>query len=457
MPTLRSASLCAFMSVILFSCNTQNTTTERSEEKQLGTISQAIISKHESMDLQTYHAAYMDHATQHFSVSAKNVSVLKAKGGLKITVDPSTLEREDGAKTEGKIDVSIIELTNVQDLFRCNAATISNGRLLASGGSYYVGMENNSVKMKIKNGQSMQVSFPLLKEDDMELFYGRRNALNDMNWEPANVLLQKQYESISFTDDNRFADYPQNNSISLYEELPKAKVYKSLDEAVYFYKTKMTLSKLVDTINKKEQKVYLQTISFWPKNLPTDQVLDTHYLTSLYGPRLQYILKRCGDAEREAAAKEERAAEASAAAAAYAARPPKSLARQLQKYYTDTDVAYLGWINGDRFIDDPSQKTDTELDLPYTFNNGKIEYFVLFKSINSLLNERMDFNDGEKPVLRNLPAGQAVTLIAFIKKNGTIYHAKEDFVVGKKATQKLAFKEISASEMNKMFGSNAKT
>ncbi len=454
MQILRSASLCALTSFFLFSCNLK-TSDKKAVNSTDQRINQLNVSPNELMDLQPFQTAFIDNAKQYFSISSKRQSSIKSKSGLKVSIDPSRLEKEDGTPLDGNIDITIIELTNVNDLFRCNAATVSNGKMLASGGSYFIGMENKGTKMRIKKDGSIQVDFPVLKNEDMELFYGKRNALNDMNWEKANTLLQKQFESIDFTDENRYTDYPTYNSVPALEEWAPKKVYKSLDETVYYYKKKMTLGEFVDTINKNDTRVSLQTISYWPKNLPTDKVLDTHYLTSIYGPRLQYILKTCSEIEKEDAARKKYSEAIATTNVVYATAEPKSLARQIQKYYTTTNVTYLGWINCDRFIE-PSEKTDTEVELPYTFNNTRMEYFILFRSINSLLNNRVDFEDGKKPVLNGLPIGQAITLIAFIKKNGTIYQAKKELVIEKNEKLSLDFKEISAKDLTKIFGSNVK-
>lgn len=444
MPTLRSASLCALLSFSLFSCTSY---TKDRMVVQNAPGAPAIVKSlpAEVVDIASFQQKFIEASTQHFSVSSKKVSVLKSKGGLKITVNPAALVRENGTALEGNIKVSIIELINVNDLFRSNAATISDGKLLVSGGSYFIGMDNGGVKIRIREGETIEAEFPVLKKTEMELFYGQRNEANDMNWQKTNISFTRRYESVSFTDQNRWDSRPT----AKLEELIEPKIYKSLDETVYYYQTKMTLEKLVDTLNKKDARVYLQTISYWPKTLPTDIMLDTNYLVSLYGPRKQYILKACKEEEKK---KE-----------AFDKWQPKSLAGQLQKqyasasveYYKPTPLSVLGWINCDYFYN-PVQQTETALDMPYTFNNSTIEYFILFKSFNSMLNGRTSTANDQKPSLVSLPAGEEVTFIAFTKKNGIIYQAKHDLVIGKTKTLPVNFKEISAAEMTKIFGTNVK-
>ncbi|MFT3910063.1 MAG: hypothetical protein QM737_11600 [Ferruginibacter sp.] len=436
MPTLRSASLCAFSAIILFSCSTK--TKNKIADKDLpvmGSQSVQVLPK-ETLDIAALQKKFVDAATQHFSVSSKRVSVLNSRGGLKLTVDPAALEKENGKRIEGNINVSIIEVSNVNDLFRCNAATVSDGRLLASGGSYFIGMENGGEKIRIKNGETIEVALPRLKKDDMELFYGERNGSDDMNWKAANVSFKQQYETISFS--GKGVTDPATNSLS---EISQPRIYKGLDEAVYYYNKRMTVLNLVNLLNKNEPKVYLQTISYWPKNLPTDRVLDTNHLVKLYGPRKQYILKTYKQDQQRKAELEK--------------WQPKTLAGQIQKNYAPTALTSLGWINCDRFYNAP-ENVETEVQMPYTFNNSRIEYFILFKRFNGLINGRADIDESPKLKLADMPKGEDITLIAFTKKNGKIYQAKEDYVIGKNKTLSVNFKEISAADMNKLFGSNVK-
>ena len=155
MTTARIAFACVLISSILFSCNNKK---EKTITK--GTGEQAILydtvtaSVSEIFNISQYNTGFNNAATQQFSVSAKRISIVKASKGLSVVVNPSALEKEDGSPVDGKISVSIIELTNSNELFRSNAATESDGRLLASGGSYFIGMECNGRKLRIKSGQN---------------------------------------------------------------------------------------------------------------------------------------------------------------------------------------------------------------------------------------------------------------------------------------------------------------
>jgi hypothetical protein len=71
-----------------------------------------------------------------------------------------------------------------------NAQTISDGKLLISGGAYFIGMTSNGEQLKLKEGRSLSVQFPKLSEKEMALFYGQRNDLGQMNWQIATETLK---------------------------------------------------------------------------------------------------------------------------------------------------------------------------------------------------------------------------------------------------------------------------
>lgn len=451
MHTQRIAITLLLSVLILLSCQTKRSNTlSKNEEPSIVKSETANLPPEIGLNLPEYTNGFTESITQQFVVVPKKITVITAKQGLKVTVDPAVLEKEDGSPVDGKIKVNIVELTNSNDLFKANAATMSDGKLLASGGSYFIGMECNGEKLIVKNGETIEVSFPMLKRDEMELFYGERNEKNDMNWKKAAVLLEPQKESISFTDSNPFE---VNNGIpdSLSEMLP-FRVYRTLNEPVYYYKKRMTLGELVDTLNHKNPKVYLQTISYWPKNLPRDKYIDSNYLTMAYGPRLQYILKTCSYIEEETKELQRRKRIRDSLIKKW---QPKSLAGQLQKYYAPASIRSLGWINCDRYYRN-DQQSEVALEFPITLNNSTMQYFIIYKSFNGLTNSRIVLGEDSKAVIRNLPIGESVTLIAFTKSQGNIYQCKEDFIIEKNNKIELSLTVISEEELKKIFSGNVR-
>src|SRR4051794_20972088 len=56
--------------------------------------------------------AFIENNTQTFLVPYQKLSEIKAKKGLKVSVDPAVLQKEDGSAVDCAIQVHIVELTN---------------------------------------------------------------------------------------------------------------------------------------------------------------------------------------------------------------------------------------------------------------------------------------------------------------------------------------------------------
>ena len=454
MQTLHTAMrLMLAASILLSSCKTKQKDPIDATKIQAGIDSPVLpLPEPETINISGYAASYCKSMTQEFVVSHKNETTITGKQGLKITVDPSRLEQENGAAVQGDIKVRLIEVTSSEDLFRTDAATVSDGKLLMSGGSYFIGMESGGAKLKLKPRQSLSVQFPLLSKNAMELFYGERDASANMNWKRAAVLLSPARETINFTDSNPW-DAPHVTSYQSLEEIAAARVYRSLDEPVYYYDHKITLGQLVDSINCKsaKPKVFLQTVSYWPENIPTNKgPIDTNYLISRYGPRLQYILRRYKDSEDEAARREKWVRYRDSVVSNW---KPRSLAGQLKQYYAPAEVGTLGWINCDRFTD-PQQQTEVEFDFPITYNKSRMQYFILYKSFKGFLRGQADANEDGNFVFPNMPAGESALLIGFTKLNGVIYQYKQEFIIERNKKISGEFKSITADELRNIFGKN---
>lgn len=455
MKTIRLAAACVFAACCLFSCN------QKSKDKKIpvelaelpaASDSDSILAD-DVLGINEFCKYFDQSVFQTFTALPGIVSVIKAAKGLKITVDPAVLEKEDGSPVDGTIDVGVIELTTTSDLFKSNAATVCDGRLLASGGSYFIEMKCNGHRLRVKKGKSLRVDFPVLNTSEMELFYGERNINNEMNWKRAGVALKaKEEESLFNFNYNDYANYITEEN---YVPVGKLTLFRSLNEEVFYYNKRMTLDELVDTINRFSKKVFLDTVYTWPRSLdtlPKGTWIDTAYLLRKFGPPKQYYLKTYKSLQDE---KDRMARRQALKDSLFAAWKAQSLAGQLQQYYQPSGITALGWINCDRFYKYKEQ-TEVELELPVTLSNSKIQFFMIFKSFNGLLNLNMDADGSEKNKLTDLPVGEPVILIGFSKANGKFFHCREEFTIQKNQTVQTIFQNIQEESVKAMFGKNVK-
>ena len=411
----------------------------------------------EAASVSAYNDAYTSSITQKFIVKQKSVTVLTGKKGLKVTIDPADLETEDGRPVNGNISVEMVELTTSEDLFKTNAATMSNGKLLASGGSYFIGMECNGKKLKLKGKRAIKMEFPQLKEEEMELFYGDKDTEGNINWVKA-----EQPLSFNTTPDNTAVraaynpPYPDNEQRKRYKS--KFKLYKKLTDTVYYRDKLMSLENLIHTLKSNGVDKNIDTLLIPAYDFYYGLDYNRNYE---YDTIKRYRIVSGKDIEDDIAyraAEKKITAERDEANRKYNAEWWKNnddgtLESKIQRYYAPSAVSKLGWINCDRFYQYP-QQIETPVELPTLFTKADIQYFLIFKSFNGLMSGRLMKNAKEEYVLPNLPQGERVTIVAFAKQNGQVYNCSEDFTIvpGKKI--KPDFKEVSTDEIKKMFGSN---
>ena len=115
-----------------------------------------------------------------------------------------------------------------------------------------------------------------------------------MNWARAGLYLEDedQVERVDFTE-----TAPAKNTGQDLLSAFGRRIFRTMNAPVYYYNQRMSLADLLDTINQAPPGSLPRQYFFWPKNLPTGVTLDTNYLVYLYGPRYQFMVRRCNCAE----------------------------------------------------------------------------------------------------------------------------------------------------------------
>jgi hypothetical protein len=124
-----------------------------------------------------------DATSQIFTINnASKVTICGNKGTV-LLINPVDFEYMDGSdvlKTE-KIVIELKELFEIADFVDANAQTVSDGKPLASYGSFYIGASANNKPLRLKQGKELLINAGKIP-DNMSLFYGERDSLGSMNW-----------------------------------------------------------------------------------------------------------------------------------------------------------------------------------------------------------------------------------------------------------------------------------
>lgn len=128
---------------------------------------------------------------QSFLVTAGQTKTIVGEKGTNITFYPNSFKKKDGSVlTSGNIQVVIQEMLTGPEMILAGKSTVSNGKLLISGGQFYINATLNGEQLLVNNAAPPLVKVPSNQNGtDMSLFKGNVTA-NDtiqgdsaINWE----------------------------------------------------------------------------------------------------------------------------------------------------------------------------------------------------------------------------------------------------------------------------------
>lgn len=152
-------------------------------------VSQPVTLKSEAKKFCDFFKTY-EEPSQFYNVPANQIKEVKGKGGTVIQVNPDDLVTLQNQAVEKSIDVELKELTKQEQFLKTNAQTVCNGKLLVSGGAYFINLKSEGQPLKLKPGKSLSVKFPKLTDAPMGLFAGYRDSLGQMQWQERKQLFR---------------------------------------------------------------------------------------------------------------------------------------------------------------------------------------------------------------------------------------------------------------------------
>lgn len=364
--------------------------------------------------LQQMQLAALNKMTQHFSVTGRQL--ITGKKGIRIYIDPAQLETEKGQPVEGAVAVTLIELTNTQELLQAGAATMSNGQLLVSGGSYYIGLKNQHQSLRIKPGHHLNIQFPRLTNESMELFYGAPNNDGIMNWTPTSTTLD--FQPLTINRSSVAARYAVK--FNYQPDLSGQFIYDSTSQrAIYVHRT-LTFEQLIAELHKQGIEASIDTLKYYYRRYKRNiagAVVDSTPLIPCFRYRLiTPQLREKENRERDSVCMvNEELEERFQKTATEEEKRIRYMQEQLNKYYQNSGITQLGWINCDRFFQAP-ERNDLPIELPITQTAGsRIDYFIVFRNMNSLYQGVTVLKDSTGFKIYQLPTGQPFTLLAYVQ------------------------------------------
>jgi hypothetical protein len=118
----------------------------------------------------------------HNSINVLKPNVIVGPLGTEVLIPENAFVTEDGKPVTGEVVINFSEYINKSDLILSNLPTVSNGRMLETGGVIFLEALSNGEKLKLAQGKSVLVNFPGGAQEGMRLFTGKYDASGKLNW-----------------------------------------------------------------------------------------------------------------------------------------------------------------------------------------------------------------------------------------------------------------------------------
>ncbi len=432
-----------------------------------------------------------------FTVNPNRDTVIKCKEGTLISIPANSFETIDGQlPANGNIKLSVNEYYSVSDMLLANLTTSSNGSMIETGGMFYISAteKDSNDSLKLKKGKDLTFALPNFQSKNMagmQVFNGVHDSAG-VNWEAKSGMAGFAQQWINGRRDlNIIADnylvFPDvepkklptlNSSQSYTAELlmPIRDVFQnnSITRSAIGYIDTMGMLRGYLAGNKKRkfkfETNYTPTFSenirvnvavSFRVQLKKKEDVNMQYLDKLLKmgkcnpdslvavkatfipvikrmnfenikPDLNYYTisvsshkKRLNQIKKMQRAYQEHVKQLEASATANINNAREYLLLSTQS---------LGWINCDRFYDNPN-KTNYLVKL-----EERTSLLIVFNNIRSII------PCDSKGIFHDVPLGEKITIVALKADQGKLLMAMHETVISNTPFESLHFNPVSLSE-----------
>lgn len=348
-------------------------------------------------------------ATQVFKIDADSLIQIKGERGTVLNIDPSVFVHQDGNEVTGEIEIHLIELTTTEDLLRANAQTISDEKWLISGGAYYIEAFSENMVLKLVDGKTIEVSFPKIASEEMQLFDGSRDIQGNINWTASNQVLKNRKYPVVIQEDSLFTVYDQNYAI----EMPVDSMVSRKLKEKYSINDLQKKHQEIDSLIVKNDTLFAYIFSKYVlmSKMFTDSLLRPDVASEL-------IMR-------------------------------KKITRQdifAWELYNTISISKLGWINVDRFYLGIENRVNFEIEPDIEMDYAQL--YAADSENNTLLNL---YVDAKGVISFDAPIGKRFTIIAFGIKGEQTYGYKKSVLIEKDTKHQIKYRKADKKKMEAYF------
>lgn len=121
---------------------------------------------------------------QTFTVAGNAPIVLVGKQGTRISLPKNAFCKRNGKPVTGQVHIELREVYTKAEMLEANLHTMSDGRLLESGGMIYIAATAQGQPLKLQSGVQLEIDFGAgATEPSMGVFLGKEQD-GQVNWQP---------------------------------------------------------------------------------------------------------------------------------------------------------------------------------------------------------------------------------------------------------------------------------
>ena len=338
-------------------------------------------------------------AYQTLCIDPNKDTIVKLAQGTLLNIRAGTFSSQDSC-----IQIKAKEVYTYSDMFFENLSTISDGRQLESGGMIYLEASDQKGNF-LSPSESISVFMPTNEfKNDMRVFYGERDAHDNLNWK-----LEDRTES------NRMVGFSFGRIGPLIPPI-------DLNENCKFFwcKVRIALRTVGGVFSKELRYANIAEKNRYKRSEEIQELMDSLGVSN-YAELYEYMQK-----ERMKQIEEK-------------AETGKANIQDLSYYAFSTSK--LGWINCDRFQNaDPKITMET----PIARFEG-IDVKLYFKSIKSIMPPN---SGGVKLAFRAIKGGEKINYVAVKTTQGKIYLSMIETTTTENAPE-LNFEVVTLEELKR--------
>lgn len=357
--------------------------------------------------LKTFYSA-LQKDEQAFYITTNRDTTLIAKEGTRLVIPANIFTRKAGP-AKGQVKIIIREYFKYEDIIAAKLSTTSNDEQLVTGGMLHISAQQDGENVLIAPQKNITVSIPTANYDSRIMLFTGIELLSDvgnssiLNWLPAGPFLQMPAGH---------GHHSNIKTLNIHDVEPVSVSYGKRTTAKFYVSSDITIPKTEIAAQLKQRfGSYYDNIKLKRarKNKSYDNsangkplVIDTTLIDVKKAFELKLITKQDFLSYTERLRQD-------------SINYQKQATYQNQYSFT---INNLGWINCDRFLNDPRIKVNFKVDLGNEITVENCNSQLVFTRFQSVL---IPYNGGgHKIQYLKLPEGEPVVLVNVAVKNDKV-------------------------------------